>query len=314
MNEKFPNITKPAENLIFRADDPHDARLGELIAKSDYDSSAIVILGCPHDEGVRRSGGRAGAALAPDAIREQFYKLSPFGISRKICDLGNLDVEKSLEEIHDSHTETVKKILDDGKKLIILGGGGDISSPAGRAVAEFSGANNWLAINIDSRLDVRDTGDFNNENAFRRLLDEKLIRPDYFYEAAFQPHFAAPVYFRYLQNLGVNLISLDQLRSRESTDLELRELMRQKFINHSQSLSTFFGFDLSAVRASDAPGVSAPSPIGLRAGEFLNLVNFAAKLVNTRIIEFTEVNPHYDIDNRTTKLVAIAMHRFCSSV
>ena len=26
-----------------------------------------------------------------------------------------------------------------------------------------------------------------------------------------------------------------------------------------------------------------------------------------------EVNPKYDVDNRTTKLVAVAMHQFCSS-
>ena len=145
------------------------------------------------------------------------------------------------------------------------------------------------------------------------MLEEKLIRPDYLYEVGFQAHFVSPNYYRYLQNLGVNMVSVDQLRSRETADLELRELMRQKFIHHSQSLTAFFGFDLHAVRSSDAPGTSVPSPIGLRSGEFLDLVQFAAKLVNTKIIEFTEVNPKYDFDNRTTKLVAVAMHRFCSS-
>src|SRR5437868_4270785 len=57
-----------------------------------------------------------------------------------------------------------------------------------------------------------------------------------------------------------------------------------------------------------------PSPLGLRAGEFIQLVKYAASLANTKIIEFTEVNPKYDIDNRTTKLVAIGIHRFCTGV
>jgi len=71
---------------------------------------------------------------------------------------------------------------------------------------------------------------------------------------------------------------------------------------------------MDAVRSADAPGTSAASPLGLRAGEFITLVKYAASLANTKIIEFTEVNPKFDIDNRTTKLVAIGMHRFCSGV
>ena len=314
MSEKFSNIEPPSEKLFFRSDDRNDPRLGEIVPQVKYEDADIVIVGCPQDEGVKRNGGREGAALAPDLIREQFYKLTPFGITARVCDLGNTKIADSLEQTHDAHTANVKQILEDGKKAIVLGGGNDVSYPDGRAVSEVYGAENWIAINVDAHFDVRVSEQRNSGTPYRQLLDEKLIRPDYFYEAAYQPQLASPIYFRYLQNLGVNLISLEQLRSRETADTEIRELMRQKFINHSSSLSTFFGFDLDAVRASDAPGVSAPSPIGLRAGEFLNLVTFAAKLVNTRVIEFTEVNPKFDIDDRTTKLVAVAMHRFCSSI
>ncbi len=110
------------------------------------------------------------------------------------------------------------------------------------------------------------------------------------------------------------MVSLEQLRSRETADLELRELIRQEFIQHSRSMSILFNFSMNAVRASDAPGVTSSSPFGLRAGEFLTLVQFAAKLVNTKIIQFTELDSNSDIENRTAKLVAIAMHRFCSTI
>ena len=104
------------------------------------------------------------------------------------------------------------------------------------------------------------------------------------------------------------------MRSRAEADIELKENIRQKFIHHSSALNTFFGFDMDAVRSADAPGTSAPSPLGLHAGEFITLVKYAASLANTRAVEFTEVNPNFDIDNRTAKLVAIGMHRFCSGV
>ncbi|HEX8368552.1 MAG TPA: formimidoylglutamase [Pyrinomonadaceae bacterium] len=314
MSNIFELVERPGEEIFFRRNDPNDVRLGEIVSNVKYEEAGIVILGCPEDEGVRRNNGREGTALAPDAIRREFYKFTPFGISTRIFDAGNIKVEGSLEETHDAFRTAVTQILKDGKRVISLGGGNDISYPAGAAMAETSGAGNWIATNVDSHFDVRAERERNNETAYRQLLEEKLLRPDYLYEVAYQTQLASPVYYRYLQNLNVNLISLEQLRSRTEADYEVRELMKQKFINHSSSLSSFFSFDLSAVRMSDAPGVTTPNPTGLRAGELITLVKFAASLVNTRIIEFTEVNPKFDIDNRTVKLVAVAMHRFCAAL
>ena len=313
MSDNFQNLTQTNEKLFFKNNDRNDVRLGEIVPKSKYEESGIVIVGCPQDEGVKRSGGREGAALAPDAIREQFYQLTPFGINLKICDLGNIGAHDSLEASHEILTNVAKQVLKDGKKLIVLGGGNDISYATGKAMAETFGERNWLGVNVDGKFDVSIADEINNETAFRRLLEENLIRPDYLYQIGYQTHFASPVYYRYLQDLKVNLSSLEQIRSRETADLELREMMRQKFIGHSQSLNTFFGFDLTVVRSTDAPGTTAPSPLGLRAGEFIQIVKFAASLSNTKIIQFSEVNPNFDEDFRTVKLAAIAMHRFCSN-
>lgn len=313
MNESFQNLSPADDRVFFRKNDKNDVRLGELVPLTKYEESSIVIIGCPQDEGVKRNGGRAGAALAPDAVREQFYRLTPFGIHHRICDLGNVLLNGSLEETHDNLTAVVKKVLEDGKKIIVLGGGNDISYADGRAMSEVFGARNWLGVNIGATFDVCAGEERSCGTTYRQLLEEKLIRPDYLYEIAYQPHLVSPVYYRFLQNAGVNMVSVSQLRSRETADLELRELMRQKFVHHSESLTAFFAFDLQAVRSSDAPGTTEPSPIGLRSGEFLNLVQFAAKLVNTKIVEFTEINPNFDVDDRTTKLAAVAMHQFCAS-
>jgi Arginase/agmatinase/formimionoglutamate hydrolase, arginase family len=310
----FEQLEPVSEEIFYHRNDPQDVRLGEIVPKTKYEEADVVIIGCPQDEGVRRNKGREGARLAPEAIRREFYKFTPFGIRVKIFDAGNVKIGKTLEETHETHKAAVAKILEDGKKIISLGGGNDISYPDGAAMAQVFGAENWLAVNVDAHFDVRADEVRNSGTPYRQLLEENLLRPDYFYEAAYQTQLASPVYFRYLQSKGVNLISLEQIRSREHADEELRELIKQKFINHSSSLNTFFGFDLDAVRASDAPGVSAPNPTGLRAGELITIVKFAATLTNTKMIEFTEVNPNFDIDNRTAKLVAVAMHRFCSNI
>jgi formiminoglutamase len=316
MSNIFELTTRPGDEVFFARRDANDPRLGELVSRNpnDYSKSDIVILGCPQDEGVRRNSGREGAAKAPNAIREQFYRLTPMNIRRRIFDIGDTGVSGTLEEIHDRQFEIVRKILADGKRIIILGGGNDISYPDGRAMADVFTTNAWIGVNIDSHLDVRADQPRNSGTPYRQLLEEKLLRPDYFYEAGFQSHFCSPIYYNYIRDLGVNRISLELLRSRQEADLELKESIKLKFTAHSTSMNTFFGFDMDAVRMADAPGTSAPSPLGLKAGEFIQLVKYAASLANTKIIEFTEVNPNFDIDNRTAKLVAIGMHRFCSGV
>jgi formiminoglutamase len=315
MNQIFHLTSRPDESLFFRKNDRNDPRLGEIISanEADYDDAQIVIVGCPQDEGIVRNHGREGARFAPDEIRREFYKLTPFGIKAKMFDIGNTIIQETLEQTHEAHCQVVSQMLRDGKTIISLGGGNDISYADGCAMAEVFGKANWIAINVDAHFDVRADFPRNSGTPYRQLLEEKLLRPDYFYEIGFQPQLASPVYYRYLQNLGAHLVSIDQLRSRGTADVEIREMVRETFIKHSSSLNTFFGFDLDAVRSSEAPGVSAPNPYGLRAGEFLTLVQFASKLVNTKIIEFTEVNPKFDVDNRTAKLVAVAMHKFCMS-
>lgn len=314
MSDIFSLTDRPDPELFFSRGDRNDPKLGEIVPRDEgqYGGAEIVLVGCPQDEGVRRNQGRAGAALAPTAIRRQFYKLTPFGIKRKIFDLGDIKIGDTLEATHETHRAVAAQILRDGKRVVVIGGGNDISYPDGVAMAEVYGADNWIGINVDSHLDVRIAEERNSGTPYRQLLEEGHLIPRRFFEVGYQSHFCSPVYYEYLRGLGVQRISLELLRSHAETDLELKEMIKQKFVHHSKEMSVFFGFDTDVVRAADAPGVSAPSPLGLRAGEFIQLVKYAASLSNTRMVEFSEMNPKYDVDDRTAKLIAIAIHRFCT--
>ncbi len=316
MSIHFDLTLRPDESVFFSRNDVNDPRLGEIVRHTPdhYDRADIVILGCPQDEGVRRNGGRIGAADAPLAIRKQFYKLTTMNIRKRIFDLGDVKLANTLEATHDTMTEIVKAVLGDGKRLIVLGGGNDISYADGKAMSEVFGRDWWIGVNIDAHLDVRLSEERNSGTPYRQLLDEELLLPKHFYEVGYQSHFTSPIYYDYIRKLGVNRISLELVRSRAQADIELRENIRNTFIGHSSSLNTFFGFDMDVVRSADAPGTSAPSPLGLRAGEFIQLVKYAASLANTKLIEFSEVNPKFDQDDRTAKLVAIGMHRFCTGI
>ena len=176
----FELSTRPNPELFFKRNDINDVRLGEIVPNNKYEDAEVIIIGCPQDEGVKRSKGRQGAALAPDAIRREFYKFTPFGIKVKLFDLGNTNIQSTLEETHEAHKTIVKQILQDRKKIISLGGGNDISYPDGAAMSDVFGAGNWIATNIDAHFDVRADKPCNSGTPYRQLLDEKLLRPDYF--------------------------------------------------------------------------------------------------------------------------------------
>src|SRR5947209_9320023 len=113
-----------------------DPRIASLIlpySEQNIEDADVVIIGVPTDEGVRRNGGRVGAAQAPAEIRKQLSILTPFsssgGIEKiLICDYPDID-GNSLEEIHTKAKDTVAGFIAKGKIVIALGGGHDITYP-----------------------------------------------------------------------------------------------------------------------------------------------------------------------------------------
>ena len=85
---------------------PDDPRVGLLFGArlGPSETPKAVILGFPSDEGVRRNGGRVGAASGPRALRPALYRLAAdprlelfedfLGRTR---DLGDLEISRNLE-------------------------------------------------------------------------------------------------------------------------------------------------------------------------------------------------------------------------
>src|SRR5437763_1288604 len=101
----------PPTDSLRRPDDP---RLGEIVEFWKGDPAALkpgraVIVGFPQDEGVRRNGGRVGAAEAPREIRRWLYRLTPWHpegdtdlAASPLLDIGNVRVSIDLEESQDA--------------------------------------------------------------------------------------------------------------------------------------------------------------------------------------------------------------------
>ena len=81
----------------------------------------------------------------------------------------------------------------------------------------------------------------------------------------------------------------------------------------SEGLRKYVSFDMDAVSSAFAPGVSAPATIGFTSDEIIEMAYWAGA-EGTRMIDIVEVNPHFDIDDRTSRLAALMIASFISGL
>jgi formiminoglutamase len=295
------SILVPADpGLFYRRDDAFDPRMGERVLRGveAMAGAEVALIGCPQDEGVRRNRGRVGAAQAPAEIRRALYRypVSEAHDGLRLVDLGDIRPCATLEETHGALNAAVRHCLRRGLKVVVLGGGNDISYPDCSALA--AERTSVLAFNIDRHLDVRADAVRNSGTPYRQLLQEGWLEPGSFHEVGINSFANSLAYRRFVEELGAGVHYLAELRERGAGATV------QAIVAASSAESIFFGFDMDVVAAAEAPGVSDPSPMGLTAKEVCEIADVAARDPRTRVVEISEVNPVYDRDGITAKLAA----------
>ena len=272
----------------------------------------IVLMGIPQDIGIVRNGGRPGASTAPFKIREFLGKLSVFGIQYfkgSIYDAGNIDCEgRDLEDIRNDHYEILHRILQTGAKAIILGGGHDIAYPNCKAFLDMS--EKAGIINIDPHLDVRVKIDglSHSGTPFREMLE--YGKPSEFVEFGTQKFSASLHHREFVEFHGGRIISYDHIRAIGNPGQQLREMIRSM---KDAGLSSYVSFDMDSVCSAFAPGVSAPASIGFTSDEIIEMAYWAGA-EGCRMIDIVEVNPTYDIDDRTSRLASLMIATYISGL
>ncbi len=145
------------------------------LRKIDPSSKRMGIIGFRCDEGVRRNGGRVGAAEAPTVIRKALTQIPWHHSSHAdLVDAGDFycDSEK-LEEAQEELGIGVCRLLGCGIHPIILGGGHETLFGHYLGVRDFIGPTAELGIiNIDAHLDMRPYQTRGSSGTmFRQILD-----------------------------------------------------------------------------------------------------------------------------------------------
>lgn len=324
-------LVEPASNLFFSRNDSADIRMGDIVLRKMegyVPEVKIGLLGVPQDEGVRRNKGRTGARGAPTEIRRALYKLTPFAPDQiapeqfapdrsavngipalRIFDFGDVREGRVLEETHERLEYAVEIMMGEGIVPIVLGGGHDISYP------NFCGfsktASRVGVVNIDAHLDFRNpVPERHSGTSFRQMLNdvqEKLL-PQNLVEYGIQPFANVAEHFQEMTQRGATILTFDHIRAKGFTHTFENALR----LASNGAERVMVSFDIDAVRGADAPGVSAPSPVGLFAEDMLQAAFLTGKSSLVRLIDIAEVNPEYDIDGKTAKLAALVVMHFLS--
>lgn len=297
-------LAPTARELFFTKNDREDPRLGELASASTIATvkpGEVALWGAPDDEGIRMNGGRLGAALAPDAIRRAFYKMTPpprGPFSKTIHDLGNLVIEGSLAERHERVREISRELHSRGALTISLGGGHDYGFPDAAGFLDRYAKQEPLVVNFDAHLDVRPTEKgFHSGTPFRRIL-EAFPQAFEFWELGLQPQCNSRAHADWAEAQSAKLVFLEDMRV-SGPEVFFPETDRRR--------PCFLSLDLDVFSSKEAPGCSASYASGLLLEDFLPWLRFFIQSFDVRGIGFYEVSPPLDTDARTSKLAALIL-------
>ncbi|WP_106496340.1 formimidoylglutamase [Lentibacillus sp. Marseille-P4043] len=285
--------------------DATDLRFHQIVQLQTMDTitknePAFAMIGFASDEGVRRNKGRIGARLAPDEIRKQLAKL-PYNLNhdRKVFDYGDVICENDqLEKAQAELGENVHKLLLHSTIPIILGGGHETLYGHYVGARTYAGDDKTIGIiNIDAHFDLRSDALPSSGTMFRQILQNDdnagylCLGIQRFGNTTALFETAAEYNCQYVLEENMNLMNIQNT-------FEKIDEFAEKYDYIIMTLCT------DSIMASAAPGVSAPSPLGLDPKIVKKLLTYTAAKENTISFDISEVNPKVDEDNKTVRLAA----------
>lgn len=276
----------------------------------------LALLGFCSDEGVRRNGGRPGAAEGPGALRAALAPLAVHG--RLACEeIGVLDCGdavtegEGLEAGQQQAAQAVRAALDaEGCRLAVVLGGGHETAWASycglmesrvMTVRADGSRPRWGVLNIDTHFDLRRESRPTSGTAFLQMAEAEAAQGaelEYAVLGIAEPSNTGAL-FQEARRLGVRWMT-------DSECVEAGAVGIRRFVeDFAAELDVLYlTVDLDALPAAVAPGVSAPAALGVPVPEVSAAVRAAAGTGKLALLDVVELNPALDVDSRTAKTAA----------
>ena len=262
----------------------------------------VGLLGYAIDKGVELNKGRVGAKEGPNAIKRAFAGLPDLNQCEEIIDYGN--VEHNHELLIDTQREfadLAAKSMKRHKQTFLLGGGHDIAYAQYLATRKVYPELSIGVINIDAHFDTRDEDYSTSGTSFRQILEED-DNADYLVLGISQGGNTQAL-FNYAKEKDIQFVYADELLHQVSPPI--KDMIERFIHNHD---TVMFTICMDVVDSAFAPGVSEPAVLGIYPHTVFELAKRVIPSEKVKSISIAEMNPTYDSDQRTAKLVANLVH------
>jgi agmatinase len=261
-------------------------------ANASFDDAKFVICGVPFD---RTTSYRAGARMAPNAIRQASYNFETYLFEHDVDlsdvpmnDMGNVEECGSPEEMVEIVRDIAKKAVKAGKFPVFMGGEHTTTIPVVEAFDDIG------VISIDAHLDYRESylGLKYSHACVTRRISEHLGREN-------------------VLVFGVRSISAEEKSEKMPEFIDAFtihdvgvESAFKRALNIIRKEKVFLTLDIDGIDPAFAPGTGTPEPFGLTPMEVKKCIS----MLGERLVGFdvTEVSPPYDEGN-TAALAARMM-------
>lgn len=261
---------------------------GKGVDLSDFN---IAIVGIDDDRGSKTNSGSCRAA---DYVREEFYQLflPPAEREFKVIDLGNIKRGETVRDTYFAIASVVTELIVHKVIPVIIGGSHDLSY--GQYLGYRSLQTLINLVMVDERLDML-------ENPEKELDSDSFVMniltqtPNYLFNYSHLGHQTYLNDYKLVQTLESLNFDCHRLGLIRQNMEEVEPILRD---------ADMLSIDISSIRQADAPAHANASPNGFSGEELCQITRYAGLSDKLTTLGIYEMNPGFDNNRQTAKLVA----------
>ncbi|HXB45528.1 MAG TPA: formimidoylglutamase [Puia sp.] len=252
----------------------------------DFFEKDIILVGCSE---VRGAGSTHDGRNAPNAIREEFYKLFYWHTDVKMADAGNIKSGATLNDTYAALKTVIKELTNYGKTVVVLGGSHDLT------LAQY---NNYVdkkkiieAVCVDGLINLDIESQHRSDNFLMEMLTGEPNYIRHYNHIGFQSYYVHPLMLETMDKLRFDCFRLGSVK--ENLE-EMEPVIRN---------CSLFSFDISAIAHASAPS-NRFSPNGFNGEEACALMRFAGLSPNVNTVGIYGYLPEKDTYQLTAKQIS----------
>lgn len=284
-----PGQQRISEKLHFFSDKAHFPSLENI---------KVAIIGVNEE---RYAVENTGCSTAPNHVRAAFYSLFHHWPTLQVADLGNIRAGHSVDDTYFALNQVVAALLDKNIIPIVIGGSQDLTYAMHQAYENLGQLVNIVA--VDPIFDIGQQEDeFNAHSYLSKII---LHQPNYlfnFTNIGYQTYYVDYMAVDLMKNLLFDVYRLGIVKAQiEQSEPALRN-------------ADLLSFDISAIRAADAPGNGNAGANGFTGEEACRLMRYAGLSDKLSALGLFEYNPVLDKRGITAELIAQMLWYFLDGI